>query len=1299
MAKEDSITSTDSGFKLGIPDASASGEGDAKRVRNRDFEVPGDATGRKMGIIGLPNSGKTSWLFSLVSGASGHALGQRSWIMGAVKTGFAAMAGGRVGDMQAATAASVFKTSRLCRMIRPWFSFLPKILPFRTSFWLVIPEVGGETVREIANPVDEHSVGKTAERYLDFLGSCESVMCFVGIDGEMTNRDDSIRPDEAISPSIMAFERILGEALGRRSGGRRKWFSWRGKQHPIVVSVLITKIDLLKQAPRLDQVEVNMEQSSVAKLCRNAGYESIEAQLREGGSDADVVCFRLSTMLASPVARGDMDLQECIAADFLRCHAPVAAKSLARLCRIEGLDVRFFLSSPYGQRFVGSTGTNIFPPPDKINPSMVYEPLEEALERSWQVRAAERTRKRIGKLAAAIILLAILGPWFAHDDERKFESAIAEGKAWTEVKIVKDQLEGRWFFRLEQEFSPSRRVAHSKRLLDFRERMLAGEVKSNDDSIVQIERETLRLDPNAEFVTAGANGRSVRASIMAHDVEWMVEFLVSPTGTPSPARSIGLSGEKVVEVCDRMDREILKGRSPEAWSNVQEQATKLRDAVVEDPEGKELQIHVRAGGDLLVNTLGRIIKLAEISTDSFDEAIVLVTPRDEVYERVELLSRVGRLNQLRLIDDAMTTMFRNEWDKNLEGVARGGSGEEIIASLNSREIPWFDYQGQFALRGSFDEWYLDQLSDQAVFVRSRIANPKPAAIRVDVLETRVGGIEKVQAFAGSLRKSGGAEVVQGVDYLIEEIVERMKNRNRILKNLLLNENLKRLREQEAQEIEAEFLSEFPSTLQYKRFDGAIAEVDLGRIGLEQRDVFNSIVSKLHQRATNEGDLEAADLALHWQKIFLIGAPETVECRLAFNEVLREIRSLDPDLSNLDSGIAGMLEGGCFSQFKEQIASELYVSPVVAEVLERLVKTKMPPRSMDSREITYQDWINEISREMPSERWAEFSREQVEMILQEASLLGADEFGRDRSGVERIAYSMLDGLQAVALSDGIDSVKSRQARGLILGVFRFFDENVTEPLAPRVALHATLASIKKDFDQSQAFEDFDQRGLDQLAALVDEGLRSPEMASLRQDVQAHLGKIKYWKLRKVENGRRSFWLGEMEWDRTDIADLARRNPEEWSVVWKSDESLQGIYGPKGVCTEHNYGSESNASLKLDDHEQAMKIVAVGGLRLPTTSELSRARGIQLDFKKGDVPGGGYPGTSPSELRAIGDINPENGIVGLSYGVREWVSDYPRPQGRSSSTPVYYANDHEIHERIKRDVGIRPALDLAPLSLSE
>ena len=212
--------------------------------------------------------------------------------MGAVKTGFAAMAGGRVGDMQAATAASVFKTSRLCRMIRPWFSFLPKILPFRTSFWLVIPEVGGETVREIANPVDEHSVGKTAERYLDFLGSCESVMCFVGIDGEMTNRDDSIRPDEAISPSIMAFERILGEALGRRAGGRRKWFSWRGKQHPIVVSVLITKIDLLKQAPRLDQVEVNMEQSSVAKLCRNAGYESIEAQLREGGSDADVVCFR-----------------------------------------------------------------------------------------------------------------------------------------------------------------------------------------------------------------------------------------------------------------------------------------------------------------------------------------------------------------------------------------------------------------------------------------------------------------------------------------------------------------------------------------------------------------------------------------------------------------------------------------------------------------------------------------------------------------------------------------------------------------------------------------------------------------------------------------------------------------------------------------------------------------------------------------------------------------------------------------------------------------------------------------------
>ena len=552
--------------------------------------------GMAVGLIGYPGSGKTSYLYSLQHGATSHASGQRKWCL---KSWTAEGRGltGRAGDKQPTTKSNHFKIATICEVRRPSFPWVGqwprKWKEGIGGRWknLSIPEVAGELTKKIAE--GQHGLDyEVSEKYLQFLGRCDSILFLIGIDNTPTS-DGSINPDLAVSNAINGFQSIITKAL-----------SYRKDKHDVAVSILITKMDILKQHPSINMISLSSAKSQVYKLSLQRRYSWIQPHLQLSEPPDSKVQFEVNELASLNQAKGKLDFQQAIAADFLNCHAPTAAKLLGTFCNEPRVNVRFFLSKAYGADFK-SAGVNIFPEITSIRSFMVYEPLEDALERSWTLRSNKRINRRLRRFLYLGLILLLAGPILLLFLENSFQDSVKQKMPLETIASNLKKIKLHPLFHLEQYFSQAKRVEQSQRLIELRQVLVQHSSPINPE-VIKIEDQAYALDPNA-VVVDGSSPKYLRDIISKRGELLLVDYLKGTIQTPF---SCNLTSAGVHSICEFLDK-FTKGNPPAGndWPGFVVRINKVQKALVASANDS-FQIVCSDHRSALEHSLEKVIKRA-----------------------------------------------------------------------------------------------------------------------------------------------------------------------------------------------------------------------------------------------------------------------------------------------------------------------------------------------------------------------------------------------------------------------------------------------------------------------------------------------------------------------------------------------------------------------------------------------------------------------------------------------------------------------------------------------------------------
>jgi hypothetical protein len=499
--------------------------------------------GGRIALIGLPRSGKTSFLYALKVSSPSHAKGQRRWQLGLRESKFGRLTLQK-GEPQESTPTTRFDVANLGRMTRPWIPGLP----LGTSVEIDMPEVAGEVIHDIARG---DWTKPTAIRFLDFLGTCETLLLFVGIDGQDTGDLSTLgaRLDAHLVAALEKLEYLIAEAVKRRPHRR-----------PIAVSLLFTKADLLRKDPSLERVELLASRSSFAGMVRR--YPAIGDLVK---TDGDTVRFPLVTVLESSAIRGDLDAQEALAADFLKCHAPETAKRVSQMSRSTDVSLRFFLCAPYG-RESRVDGRDVFPGAEDMNPINVFEPLENAVERSWAAAAGARMRRKAMLAAAAILAIILLGPGLLAYLTSSMRSAIGREDV-TAAMFWRGCIEHHPLFLVEsnvlpavlpESYASAAKRTHVDLLARLQEVAARRSNSMDEESLLELEQSIHALEPNQEIVhrTDGNAKKPVSVVLGSRGRDEILAWLAK--SPPAAIPSVILGTEDV----DRIVRELGSAAKP-----------------------------------------------------------------------------------------------------------------------------------------------------------------------------------------------------------------------------------------------------------------------------------------------------------------------------------------------------------------------------------------------------------------------------------------------------------------------------------------------------------------------------------------------------------------------------------------------------------------------------------------------------------------------------------------------------------------------------------------------------------------
>ncbi len=301
---------------------------DREQRHEREAPVAGHGV-IQIGFIGLPNSGKTSFIHAVRNSTAAMGRGYGVWDFGGIKADSGNLDLNPDGSGQAATPSGTFRRAPFCRIRRVRFRLGHRSLawPERT---LVMPEVAGEISQAIARGSEHAGDVSNTAAYKRFLADSPGILCFVSLDGGYaSNEGGQLDPEREIQRQILDIRRVL-EAADELREASRGWFR---RPAPQAVSVLITKIDMLRELPHLDRVSLPAERSAVHRCAQSKRRLAIREELKRHGSRDQQVTFSVWDMVTHDAASRDLDLQEAIAADFLKCHAPDSARAMADLQR------------------------------------------------------------------------------------------------------------------------------------------------------------------------------------------------------------------------------------------------------------------------------------------------------------------------------------------------------------------------------------------------------------------------------------------------------------------------------------------------------------------------------------------------------------------------------------------------------------------------------------------------------------------------------------------------------------------------------------------------------------------------------------------------------------------------------------------------------------------------------------------------------------------------------------------------------------------------------------------------------
>ena len=1267
--------------------------------------------GEAVALLGFPNSGKTSFLYALKV-ETGNTAGVHPWRMSAVGLDFERLTGTQ-GMAQPATPVGEFRPAQLCRMSRRWVRWLP----FQSQRWVVIPEIAGETIGRLARGQDPASDKERAAfaQFWEYLKQCDELIFLASVDGAGGTTGgsfgaegrrsglDEASVENSIKTAAMGLRRLIAEM--EKFG--------RGKSDPIFVTFLITKRDQLKDAGSLDRISIPSGDSAVARLVARPGRAWLASHL--GTTPDGAIVFRLNDLCSAAEACADADLQEAAAADFLRCHAPKAAEDLSDLSALPGVSLRLFMCAPYGRSFAASRGNPIFPEVEKLKTAMVYESLEDALERSFRWRMRGRLR-RFGMAAALLATVFFLtGPFLVWSGEARFQSALnSSPPRFSDAMSLLESIDNVPWARVERALSQDRYDVYSSNRLRLREKWVSASSADQGDNekIRQLEDEIIAADGKGLFGSQAAvfvqdrSGREIEAFIR--------------TGKQPSQLIIHLEGTTAMQIQQfvhdlRSAKFAIEDKSADDWAK---QGANLRAVLGWMQTGEAGD--VGAPGVLVGGSDPNLQRLISGEID-------LSIGSSEVRQRL-----AGRPHELAEIRAAMHDALASDDGPALvvasSLVAQAVEKQSVLAI---RENPSGPLAGVSKELSRTQQWpAADQVRREycarkvadwlSIFAKDVFGAPRSAELRarIDAQSKWPELLDPTEAEFVAIDLGGDVWLTKPLKDL-RPVLRAVSERAKALRLLAADGFMSPATETAVRE---SFDVVVPQAVVSIKPAGMAAtdspiDIGLGPVWLEQQGLAVAILdSQLHKSQFQSG--EEVAVARRQDKLLR-----------AFNA--RIPAAVRVKMEDIDAAVG----------FAEAL---LKPSPVANEVC-----TKFVAVAKDSASKPLPDWV--LPRISSSKAAARLVGPILENIAKIPGMQMPERQAMARGLIKGLDLSSFGVEDTVALMAGLrqngldpvevaqDSIERVQASAIKASIDKRVAERAVEIRKLTAWLNAAqgMESSEQGVDSGplllrtllkRAYDslyrgDTTDPGYDILIEVAGgDNCPSAKLHSLVLDIRAHLDSIKRWNLKPVmkfvgDRDQCMVWLSQCEWTIDDVASavksMAPASQQPWLKACKRASfplNYQGASKPPSGLAPTSMVDEIKqidlrTHLSLRNREDAMAVVSLVGLRLPTFDEWNlAASGISQPVKEAILLRRNEKqhkdrwarDDSAMALREFEDVTgPPAEFVGMAFGVREWASDRTAPLGGSNLFPT-----EAIRPGVENasDIGVRPALDVVPGSLA-
>lgn len=1206
----------------------------------REIDAVSDRRGRRwsLGIIGLHNSGKTSWLFSLLQGAETQSRSGLGWrVIRRAKNAAKIVDKPFAGESQEGTPEGMFSRGSLIKVRRRSLGRLPAIPGIGSGHWLEVSEVAGETVKRLADGglsvlgEARGDVKKAMEALDDYLNRADMLICLVELD-EAGN----------LAAPLDELKKVLTQ--GPRAG-------LPAIKRP--VTILLTKADKLRSRPGQDLVRLPRSKSSLVALLETTSLPEIAAAVSGFATDDATVEFSVSRLIMMSEARDSLEVQERIAVDFLQSISYSAARELVNLKGVFGPELRCFLCAPYGDDFREGRKA-IKPTKDKIRALNVWEPLEAQFEDRWRWESRQAWKRRSIVAATTLGLSWWFGTGHLDSLESEFESAVemTDNASAARSQEIVTALAGHPLARAERAYLPSLDAEQGVRWLQLREQSIARVEQNLEDSFnanpnfVNFEQSALAhgLSPLTKIKDGAGGETTLESASSPRNRETIWGFVIR--GEPAELLPMAIVAADSMELAARFQRWSPYSVDAGDYPAIQQRAVALREMIrtpETDPAVRALPL------EPLDQALGHLVARIGAATDFTVEAALLS----------------GRNMDVCSQDDKMMSQHLDAWtalrDQNFE--EKGRPGLRALEQLRSGVDPLFEPAKEAWLDDQCDQWW-------------KKAPWSPGESRFSKgVEESVGDLPALIAAALDECKQVEEEIFElnstpiGQPTLQERVdfVEQTRHLREV------QQLSDRLREGEVtqaslRELEALFHREGSLPL--------LAALDPIRQA-QWRLVVGSL-REFHSQRALVGELQLTEMEIL----------DRVDDTLAILDDSERVPETDRRLIALRRCLAGtrfdeQLYGEELDGILPFVGGDLELSKAVAEAI-----LDSDHRLQASNLLLDRDC--QLTAGLAATLWPQLCSDESVLLDDLASVELAAKLIRVSTRdcwdtpAKPLAVRLVKGAVEKALGGNANQPLEPHADRIaaLISVLRELPDggSIDELELVEPILEAEQAFLLARLGADVGIEDVPLEEC--LGTLLRRALAEDSYGLNRlQDLSAALDRewalAASWDLlpATVTVGGRPevIWVSRDEWTVSDVQQVLDEAEED--VRERIKQAISRDVAMPNLPTTF---------LGVLDRSVAADLVAVAGMRLPTREEFA-SYSAKVEWKANPK----FDATSPTDLVAVGDVSPD-GIVGLVFGVREWTEDSEEPIGGSSLWAG--VERPSFGDRAGwTDVGIRPVLD--------